>query len=115
MTSNTVTIDTSSLDLDSHDIIVNLGDSMSTGTTYTLGAALPGAIRIDDITGSSGGSRHRFPNKKMSLNIYEAHGGYVVEIDKDTYGADRDIYVISDTTDFDHELGKIITHHTLKS
>jgi hypothetical protein len=39
----------------------------------------------------------------------------VVEIDKDTYGADRDIYVISDTTDFDRELGKIITHHTLKS
>ena len=113
MTSNTVTIDTSLLDLDSHDIIVDLGDSMSTGTTYTLGAALPGAISINDITG--GGSRHRFPNKKMSLNIYEAHGGYVVEIDKDTYGADRDIYVIAQDVDFDRELGKIITHHTLKS
>lgn len=100
------------------DITLDIGDTMSTGTTYTLGAAPTQlGINMAESGAKTPGPRlgHRFPNKKVSLSIHEAHGGYVVEIGQDSYGVSNEIYVISENSDFDKELGKIITHHTLTS
>ena len=55
----------------------------------------------------------KLPNKKISLTIHEANGGYVVTIDKGQYGEESDMYVIDVDKDLGEEIGKIITHSTL--
>ena len=46
--------------------------------------------------------------------MHTAHGGYVVKV-TNGHGVEDDMYVIGDGQDLGTELGKIITHHTLKS
>jgi hypothetical protein len=88
-------------------------------STYTIaGSAMPGVApltasqvtQIDLGTYSMG--EKKLPNKKISFDVHTAHGGYVVRVSK-SYGAEDDMYVISDEQDLGNELGKIVTHHTL--
>jgi hypothetical protein len=72
-----------------------------------------GQISQFDLTGKyaiDGGKL--LPNKKISIDIHTAHGGYVVKVSHG-YGNEDDMYVIGDTQDLGQELGKIVTHHTL--
>jgi len=54
----------------------------------------------------------KLPNKKVTIEVHTAHGGYVVRIAKG-YGVEDDMYVIGEDQDLGQEIGKIITHHTL--
>ena len=56
------------------------------------------------------------PTKKVSLTVFEAVGGYIVEIDNsDNYINDGELYIISEDKDLGQEIGKIITHSKLKT
>jgi hypothetical protein len=61
-----------------------------------------------------GGNDKKLPNKKVSIDVHTAHGGYVIKV-SNGQGVEDDMYVIGDGQDLGTELGKIITHHTLKS
>jgi len=54
----------------------------------------------------------KLPNKKISLDIHAANGGYVVRVNQG-HGNEDEMYVITDDSDIGQELGKIVTHHTL--
>lgn len=60
------------------------------------------------------GENKSLPNKKVSIDVHTAHGGYVIKVGNGR-GGDDDMYVIGEGQDLGTELGKIITHHTLKS
>jgi hypothetical protein len=80
---------------------------MSSSQTYTVGQ-MPQAISIGDIyTGNK-----PFPNKKFSISVHQAHGGYIVEVHRGS-GYEGDLYIIADDKDLGQEIGKIITHSTL--
>jgi hypothetical protein len=97
--------------------------SSQSSTTYTMGQmgmaqSMPHVTPIQPLTVSdigkfTIGGGIRLPNKKISLTIHEATGGYVVTIDKGQYGEEPDMYVIDADKDIGSEIGKIITHHTL--
>jgi hypothetical protein len=79
--------------------------------TYTMSPGGIGPITLGDVMGD----KKKFPNHKVSINIYGAQGGYIVEIAKGGYSSEpADLYIIPDSEDFDRALGKIITHHQLK-
>ena len=59
-------------------------------------------------------SDKKLPNKKISIDVHTAYGGYVVRLSKG-YGIEDDMYVIGDNQDLGQELGKIITHTFLKT
>jgi hypothetical protein len=83
------------------------------GTGYAMNSQ--GLHQISPITlGDVMGTGKKFPNHKVSINIYGAQGGYIVEIAKGGYGNEPDLHIIPDAEDFDRALGKIITHHQLK-
>ena len=67
-------------------------------------------ITINDVTGN----KKKFSNYKVTVNIYGAHGGHIVEVTRGGYGADPELHIISDEEEFDRSLGKIITHYQLK-
>lgn len=75
-----------------------------------VGPLTVGQISQIDIGGYTG--EKKLPNKKISFDVHTAHGGYVIRVSRG-YGADDDMYVISDEQDLGQELGKIVTHHTL--
>lgn len=75
-----------------------------------VGPLTMGQISQIDIGGYT--SEKKLPNKKISFDVHTAHGGYVIRVSKG-YGAEDDMYVISDDQDLGQELGKIVTHHTL--
>ena len=81
----------------------------------TLGGGAIPAISIADLGMSSD---KKFPNHKLTINLYSAHGGYIVEIKKQVpYGVSNEpeLYIVHEDQDFDRELGKIITHFNLKA
>ena len=57
------------------------------------------------------------PTKKVSLTVFEAVGGYIVEIDNshNNYTNDGELYIIGEDKDLGQEIGKIITHNKLKT
>jgi hypothetical protein len=57
------------------------------------------------------------PTKKVSLTVFEAVGGYIVEIDNSNgnYTNDGELYIIGEDKDLGQEIGKIITHNKLKT
>jgi hypothetical protein len=86
-------------------------------SNYTMaGSVAAGPLTVSDLTqinlGSSWGGENKLPNKKISFDVHTAHGGYVVRVSAG-YGNEGDMYVIDDSKDLGHELGKIVTHHTL--
>ena len=78
--------------------------------TYNMTTQAIGPISVGDVLGQS----KKFPNHKVTINIYGAQGGYIVEIGRSGYGSESDLHIIPETEDFDRALGKIITHHQLK-
>ena len=78
--------------------------------TYTMSQGGVSPITLGDVTGNT----KKFPNHKVSINIYGASGGYIVEIGRGGYGNEPDLHIIPETEDFDRALGKIITQHQLK-
>ena len=79
--------------------------------TYNMTTQAIGPISVGDVLGQS----KKFPNHKVTINIYGAQGGYIVEIGKGGYGNEADLHIIPESEDFDRALGKIITQHQLKS
>lgn len=79
-----------------------------------MSASGVGPITVSDMSGIdlSFGGEKKLPNKKISFDVHTAHGGYVVRVSKG-YASEDDMYVIGDDKDLGHELGKIVTHHTL--
>ena len=76
-------------------------------TTWTPGVTQLPTIDISGVAGYG----NKLPNKKLSINIHEAHGGYIVEI---VIGSlPGDLYIIGEDQDIGQELGKIITHRVL--
>lgn len=57
------------------------------------------------------------PTKKVSLTVFEAVGGYIVEIDNsdNNYTNNGELYIIGEDKDLGQEIGKIITHNKLKT
>ena len=85
-------------------------------SNYNMAQSAVGHITVGqlsqiDLTGY-GVDNKKLPNKKISFDVHTAHGGYVVRVSQG-YGAEDDMYVISDNQDLGQELGKIVTHHTL--
>jgi len=80
------------------------------GGIYNMSQGGVSPITIGDVTGNI----KKFPNHKVAINIYGAHGGYIVEIGRGGYGNESDLHIIPETEDFDRALGKIITQHQLK-
>ncbi|CAB4133658.1 hypothetical protein UFOVP257_380 [uncultured Caudovirales phage] len=90
--------------------------SMSTGTGYSVSMPQVAPIQpltVADIGQFKIGGNNNLPNKKITLSIHEANGGYVVTIDKNQYGEESELYVIDLDKDLGTEIGKIITHHKL--
>ena len=83
-----------------------------TSGTYTMPSHV-GPLTVTDLGKYTFGGGVKLPNKKISLTIHEANGGYVVTIDKGQYGEESDLYVIDSDKDLGSEIGKIITHSTL--
>lgn len=80
---------------------------MSTSQTYTVGQ-MPPSISIGEMFGGN----KTFPNKKFSISVHQAHGGYIVEVHRGS-GYEGDLYIVSEDQDLGQEIGKIITHSTL--
>ena len=81
-------------------------------SNYTMNTVLPGGqIPTLDLGRYSG--ERRLPNKKISIGIHEAHGGYIVEISTHTDQL-ADLYIVGEDQDLGQELGKIITTKVLK-
>jgi hypothetical protein len=98
--------------------------SSQSSTTYTIGQGagvgqhMPHVspvqpLTVADIGQFTLGGSTKLPNKKITLSIHEANGGYVVTIDKNQYGEESELYVIDLDKDLGTEIGKIITHHKL--
>ncbi len=67
-----------------------------------------------DISGmGSYGMEKKLPHRKLTINIHEAHGGYIVEVHTDPTRI-GELYIVADDKDLGQEIGKIITHRTLK-
>jgi hypothetical protein len=88
--------------------------SMNAASVAPITAITAGQISQIDLGAYTFGNDKKLPNKKVSIDVHTAHGGYVVKV-TNGHGVEDDMYVISDGQDLGAELGKIITHHTLKS
>lgn len=80
-------------------------------STYTLSGTGSSGIDLSTI---DIGTYKKFSNRKLSINVHEAHGGYIAEVSSSST-LNGDLYIISDDKDIGVELGKIITHLMLKS
>jgi hypothetical protein len=85
---------------------------MSSSSTFTIGGAGGSStdISIGEIYGSS--NKSRLPNKKLSIDVHEAHGGYIVQVQRGS-AYEGDLYIVAEDQDLGQEIGKIITHSTL--
>ncbi len=84
-------------------------------SNYSVTATGVGPLTINDMTGidlSFGADQKKLPNKKVSLDIHTANGGYVVKVSKN-FSSEDDMYIVSDDQDLGQELGKIVMHYTL--
>jgi len=87
---------------------------LNAATSYNMPHITPiQPLSVADIGQFTIGGSTKLPNKKLTLSIHEATGGYVVTIDKGQYGEEPDMYVIDSDKDIGTEIGKIITHHKL--
>ena len=78
--------------------------------SYTLAGSGSGI----DLSTIQIGEYKKFGNKKISINIHEAHGGYIAEISTSSH-MQGDLYIIPDDKEIGQEIGKIITHKILKA
>lgn len=62
----------------------------------------------------SGNYNKKFPNKKISISVHEAHGGYIVEVDTHSAKSSQ-LYIVAESQDLGQEIGKIITHSILQN
>lgn len=69
-------------------------------------------ISIGDLYGTQ--TIKKFSNKKVSINIYSANNGYIVEVEQG-YGVESQLYIINEDQDLGTEIGKIITHNALSN
>lgn len=84
---------------------------MNSSQTFTIGGAGGSTdISIGEIYGSS--NKSRLPNKKLSIDVHEAHGGYIVQVQRGS-AYEGDLYIVAEDQDLGQEIGKIITHSTL--
>jgi hypothetical protein len=86
-------------------------------SSYNMAASGVGPLTIGQVSQIDIGqysSDKKLPNKKISIDVHTAYGGYVVRLSKG-YGIEDDMYVIGDNQDLGQELGKIITHTFLKT
>ena len=85
-------------------------------STYTLtGSGGSGAIgQISQIDLGPYSVEKKFPNKKISISVHEAHGGYIVEVDTHSAKTNQ-LYIVSEDKDLGNEIGKIITHNILQN
>jgi hypothetical protein len=77
--------------------------------SYTLGAGSPGTINITPGFGGVGQT-----SQTLTLRITPANGGTIVQVQASEYG-NGDLHIIPDGSDFDKELGKIITMSKLRA
>jgi len=87
-------------------------------SNYTMSAGQIGPLSVGQISQIDIGSYNpdkKLPNKKISIDVHTAHGGYVLKLSKGIYGVEDDMYVIGDNQDLGQEIGKIITHTFLKT
>jgi hypothetical protein len=64
---------------------------------------------------NTGNNTNMQNNQTLTIKITPANGGTIVTIQRDEYSGQHEFHVIPDGTDFDRELGKIITLNKLKS
>ena len=85
---------------------------MSSSQTYTIGGTggMSTDISIGEIYGIN--NKSRLPNKKLSIDIHSAHGGYIVQVQQGL-GYEGDLYIVAEDQDLGQTIGKIITHNTL--
>lgn len=82
-------------------------------STYTLGGTSPGTINITPGYGGVGSFAPQ-TSQTMTIKITPANGGTIVQIQTNEYNS-GELHIIPDGSDFDRELGKIITLSKLKS
>jgi hypothetical protein len=79
---------------------------------YTIGGS-QGTININPNMGYNPGSAPQ-TSQTMMIKITPANGGTIIQVNAQEYSA-GELYIIPDGSDFDRELGKIITMSKLKS
>lgn len=84
--------------------------NQNTATNVTLGQ-MPSVVGM----GVAEAVKKPLSDKKISLHVHQANGGYVVEVEHPVYGVQNELYIVSEDHDLGQELGKIITHNKLKT
>jgi hypothetical protein len=83
-------------------------------STYTIGAGGSGVLSINP-NGNMGYNTSSIQNgQTLTLKITPANGGTIVQVQPLEFGS-ADLHIIPDGSDFDRELGKIITMSKLKA
>jgi hypothetical protein len=77
---------------------------------YTIGGS-GGTVNLGPASGYSSGIK---TNQTMVIKITPANGGTIIQMNTEEYGQ-GELHIIPDDSDFDRELGKIITLSKLKS
>lgn len=54
------------------------------------------------------------PKKKISFDVHDANGGYIIEVNGDHHSA-GELYIVGEEKNIGEEIGKIITHYKLKA
>ena len=54
------------------------------------------------------------PRKKISFDVHDANGGYIIEVNGDHHSA-GELYIVGEEKNIGEEIGKIITHYKLKA
>lgn len=80
-------------------------------STYVIGGAGTGGITLNPNTGYSSAPQ---TSQTLTIKITPANGGTIVQMNLVEYGH-GELYIIPDGSDFDRELGKIITMSKLKA
>lgn len=76
----------------------------------------PHTISIGDLNLNGSGwidlGEPKLPNRKFKINIHQAHGGYIVEITRES-NTEGELYIVGEDKDLGQEIGNIITHKIL--
>jgi hypothetical protein len=75
-------------------------------STYTIGGGNLGALTINPSTPQT--------SQTINIKVTPANGGTIVQVNTQEYSV-GELHIIPDGTDFDRELGKIITLSKLKA
>jgi len=54
------------------------------------------------------------PRKKISFDVHDANGGYIIEVNGDHHSS-GELYIVGQEKNIGEEIGKIITHYKLKT